>query len=147
MKYIDCNNKVIKNGDILTLHQTINGEEFFIMVDVDSFDMRYGRDISIRYQYDVGEFLRSNTNGELDVMIVGNIHDHIIHTHRSGEPFPVKHMEEHKVTHYRGYFFTGKNNEEIEEKKKRIDNGYKVEGSIPSEVFFKTTKHPGENMF
>ena len=73
-KHVDKNGNSIINGSIIDLHQTVNGENIFVVLDVKELDIRYGHDISSKYQYDCKQMLEPNAiNGEVDWEIVGNI--------------------------------------------------------------------------
>ncbi len=65
----DKYNQEIKNGDIIDIHQTVNGCRYFVVIDLDNLDVRYydnnhqgiGFDtwvaIDRKYEYDVEELL------------------------------------------------------------------------------------------
>ena len=65
----DKYNQEIKNGDIIDIHQTVNGCQYFVVIDLDKLDVRYydnkhqgvGFDtwvaIDRKYEYDVEELL------------------------------------------------------------------------------------------
>ena len=75
MKYTDINNKVLFNGDIIDLHQTVNGQNLFVVLDVESLDIRYIHDLNYKYQYDVNELLKPDTfSNDTDWEIIGNIY-------------------------------------------------------------------------
>lgn len=57
MKPIDKTGKEIKNGDIIDIHQTVNGESKFIIVDLEKLDVRYYHDARRKYEYSVKELL------------------------------------------------------------------------------------------
>ena len=40
MKHKDLIGKELKNGDIFDLHQTVNGQSVFIVLDVETLDVR-----------------------------------------------------------------------------------------------------------
>lgn len=70
----DKNDVQLKSGDIINIHQTVNGENIFVMLDLKELDLRYGHEISYFYQYDVTELLKPNIfNGEVEWEIIGNI--------------------------------------------------------------------------
>lgn len=78
MIHQDLNDKVLKNGDIINIHQTVNGENIFIVLDIEDLDIRYGHDISVNYQYDKDELLsRDKFTSEIEWEIVGNLYDYI----------------------------------------------------------------------
>lgn len=88
MKYLDKHNKELKNGDIINLHQTVNGEDIFIVfdgktftfdaetsvLDSDTLDIRYRRNLTYEYEYDKQELLTDNYDN-IEWEIVGNIYD------------------------------------------------------------------------
>lgn len=53
----DKNGKELKNGDVINLHQTVNGQNMFIMIDIDGLDLRYLYDISRVYEYSTTSLL------------------------------------------------------------------------------------------
>lgn len=71
-KYHDKNGVLIKNGDIIDINQTVNGENIFIIVDLNTQNVRYFRNPELRYEYDVDELLTCDPAG-LDIEIIGNI--------------------------------------------------------------------------
>ena len=65
----------LENGSIININQTVNGENLFVMLDVKEFDLRYGFEISYKYQYDVLSLLEPNKlNGDIEWEIVGSLH-------------------------------------------------------------------------
>lgn len=78
MVHQDLNDKVLKNGDIINIHQTVNGENIFIVLDIEDLDIRYGHEISSKYEYDKDELLsRDKFTSEIEWEIVGNLYDYI----------------------------------------------------------------------
>jgi len=74
IEYIDKNDVKLKSGDIINIHQTVNGENIFVMLDLKELDLRYGCEISYLYQYDVNSLLSpSDINGDIEWDIIGNI--------------------------------------------------------------------------
>lgn len=74
----DVNGKVLENGSIIDLHQTVNGENLFIVLDVESLDIRYGFDINYKYQYDTVSMLSPcHFRGEVEWEIIGNINEYL----------------------------------------------------------------------
>lgn len=71
------------NGSIINMHQTINGEKIFVVLDakvvsVEDIDVRYGFDLSREYEYSVTDlFSPSKFTGEVEFEIVGNIYSFI----------------------------------------------------------------------
>ncbi len=80
---VDKNNKELKNGDIINIHQTVNGEDIFIVVDIKALDIRYGCDLYYKYQYSVSDLLSPNRfNGDVEWEIVGNLYNIIAEKYR-----------------------------------------------------------------
>ena len=74
----DKNDVLIKNGDIIDIHQIVNGCNIFIILSVNPLDIRYGFDLSYRYQYDQEELLkRCQYSGDVEFEIIGNVNDMI----------------------------------------------------------------------
>ncbi len=78
----DCNNVAIQNGDIIDIHQTVNGENLFIILNMDDrndIDARYARAPWLKYEYNVRELLDDTVTAEFtistEIEIVGNIKD------------------------------------------------------------------------
>ncbi len=70
----DKNEIEVKNGSVINLHQTINGENIFVVLDVKELDVRYGFDLSRKYEYDVNNlFVPDKFTGEVDYEIVGDL--------------------------------------------------------------------------
>ena len=65
----------LENGSIINIHQTVNGENLFVMLDAKELDLRYGFEISYEYQYDVLSLLEPNKlNNNIEWEIVGSLH-------------------------------------------------------------------------
>jgi len=74
----DKNDVQLKSGDIINIHQTVNGENIFVMLDLKELDLRYGFDASYKYQYSVSDLLETNLfGGEVEWEIIGNINSFI----------------------------------------------------------------------
>lgn len=72
----DKNFKTLKNGDIIDLHQTVNGQSKFVMLDVEKLHMVYAYDPNEVYEYDVKSTLEpSKLTGEIEWEIIGNIYE------------------------------------------------------------------------
>lgn len=80
---IDKNGKELKNGDIIDIHQTVNGENIFVMLDIKKLDLRYAWDLSWVFNYSVNDLLLPNHfNGDIEWEIVGNLHSMIDEKYR-----------------------------------------------------------------
>jgi hypothetical protein len=55
----DANNSPYKNGDIIDIGQTVNGQSKFLIVDIERLDIRYLYDTSRKYEYDCADLLRT----------------------------------------------------------------------------------------
>lgn len=76
LKYLDKNEKQVAKGDIIDLHQTVNGENIFVVLSISPLDIRYGHDLSRGYEYDKNDLLKPfDFRGETDYEIVGNIYE------------------------------------------------------------------------
>lgn len=72
---LDKNGLELENGSVINIYQTVNGENLFVMLDVKELDLRYGFEISYKYQYDVLSLLEpNNLNGDIEWEIVGSLH-------------------------------------------------------------------------
>jgi len=76
MKRIDKNEKEVKNGDIINLHQTVNGQNLFIVLNVSPLDIRYAHDLNYKYQYDKEDLFKPcQFTGETEFEIINNIYN------------------------------------------------------------------------
>ncbi len=67
----DINGRVLKNLDVIDLHQTVNGENLFIVADLEARDVRYFHNPSWKYEYSVDDLFRQNGyTGEVEFEIV-----------------------------------------------------------------------------
>jgi hypothetical protein len=74
----DKNGKELQNGDVINIHQTVNGENIFVMLDVKDLDLRYGFEISYKYQYSETDLLAPNHfNGNIEWEIIGSLASYI----------------------------------------------------------------------
>lgn len=72
--YLDKNNKELKNGDIIDIHQTVNGQSQFVCVNVKKLDFRYRQDLHRKYEYSTeGLISPDQFNGTIEFEIIGNI--------------------------------------------------------------------------
>lgn len=76
----DVNGKELEDGDIIDIHQTVNGQNLFVVVSCfPVLDIRYGHDLSYKYQYDMQSLLSPcQYSGEVDWEIVGKLDSHIL---------------------------------------------------------------------
>ena len=70
----DINGQVLETGDIIDMHQTINGENKFVIANLRPLDIRYYCDLERKYEYDKEDLLSpSKLTGEVDFEIIGHI--------------------------------------------------------------------------
>ena len=68
----------IKDGDIIDIHQTVNGQRYFVVLQKRPLDIRYGYDLTRRYEYDQKDLLApSKITYKVDWEIIGSIYDNI----------------------------------------------------------------------
>jgi hypothetical protein len=78
MKFLDKHGLVVEDGDIIDLCQTVNGENIFIVFDIEKLDIRYSFDLTRKYEYCVESLLSpSSLNGDIDFKLIGNIYKDI----------------------------------------------------------------------
>lgn len=71
----DKNDNQLENGDIIDIHQTVNGQNLFLVLNISPLDIRYAHDLNHKYEYDMADLLScSNLTGEVDYEIVSNIY-------------------------------------------------------------------------
>ena len=76
MKRLDKNQREVKNGDVINLHQTVNGQNLFVVMNVEPLDIRYAHDLNYKYQYDQDELFKPcEYSGEVEYEIIANIYD------------------------------------------------------------------------
>ena len=44
-------------GDVIDIHQTVNGQNVFVILNIEPLDIRYGHDLGRKYEYDKEELL------------------------------------------------------------------------------------------
>lgn len=72
----DRNEIELINGSIIDIHQTVNGQNIFVILDVIKLDVRYGHDLSRIYEYNTKDLLAPGKfNGIVEFEIIGNIND------------------------------------------------------------------------
>jgi len=70
----DKNGFALTNGDIIDIHQTVNGQNLFVIDSVNPLEISYEYDQSRKYEYDKNELIAPcRFTGEVDWEIVGNI--------------------------------------------------------------------------
>lgn len=76
MRILDKNDKEVKNGDIIDLHQTVNGQNLFVVMSLEPLDIRYAHDLNCKYQYDQDEIFRPcKYSGTVEYEMVANIYE------------------------------------------------------------------------
>ena len=74
MKHLDRNEKELFKGAIINLHQTVNGQNLVVVLDIDNLDVRYLYNMDDKYQYDKEELFRAcKYSGEVEFEIIGKI--------------------------------------------------------------------------
>ncbi len=76
MKYLDKNEQELFKGAIINLHQTVNGQNLFVVLSVNPLDIRYAHDLLREYEYDKKEMLAPSIfTGETDWEIINDIYN------------------------------------------------------------------------
>lgn len=57
MKRFDMNDVELLDGDIIDIHQTVNGRNLFRVVSIDPLDIEYAEIDGYKYEYDKEELL------------------------------------------------------------------------------------------
>lgn len=79
MERFDINERKLKNGDVIDLHQTVNGQNLFVVFTLEPLDIRYANDVTRRYEYDKEEMLStSKITSEVDWEIVNNLYSSML---------------------------------------------------------------------
>lgn len=74
----DKNDAELKNGDVIDIHQTVNGENLFVILDVADWTIKYARNLEQEYEYDKHDLLNGGfTTGEVEFEIVSNIYNYL----------------------------------------------------------------------
>jgi hypothetical protein len=72
-KIVDINNLKLKDGDVIDILQTVNGQNLFFVKTVSPLDIRYDFDRRRKYEYDQEDLIRPNhLSGEPDFKIISN---------------------------------------------------------------------------
>jgi len=72
----DINGKELQNGSVIDIHQTVNGQNLFVIFGLDPLDVRYHHDVKRAYEYDTVDLLAPcRFTGETEFEIVGHITD------------------------------------------------------------------------
>jgi hypothetical protein len=71
--YYDKHGDQVKKGDVIDLHQTVNGCRIFVILSVEPLDIRYGYDLRRKYEYDMKEFFYQSGYEATEFEIVNNI--------------------------------------------------------------------------
>lgn len=70
----DKNDITVKDGDIIDIHQAVNRQNLFIVVNAEDLDIRYHHDINRHYEYDTKQLMAPDKyTGESTFEIIGNI--------------------------------------------------------------------------
>ena len=76
MKYFDKDEKVVRNGDIIDIHQTVNGQNLFVVLSTNPLNVRCGYNLLIKYEYDQDQLLSPDPfSGQTCFEIIGNVYD------------------------------------------------------------------------
>ncbi len=68
---------ILRRGSIIDLNQTVNGENIFIIKELDPLDIRYRFDFDRKYEYDKEDLLKPDYyTGETEWEIIGNLYDY-----------------------------------------------------------------------
>lgn len=78
MTHRDKNGRELVLGDIIDLHQTVNGQSMFAVLGIDPLDIRYAQDLLREYEYDKDQLLAPcRFTGETEYEILDNIYIHM----------------------------------------------------------------------
>ena len=70
----DKNGKRLNIGSIIDMHQTINGENLFVIWNLFPLDIRYRSDLERKYEYHPLDLLTPDKySGDVDYEIIGNL--------------------------------------------------------------------------
>jgi hypothetical protein len=73
-KIHDMNGKLLQRGDVIDIHQTVNGQNLFAILNLQPLDIRYYPDLKREYEYDKEQLLAPDfLTGETEFEIVDNI--------------------------------------------------------------------------
>lgn len=66
----------LRVGSIVNIHQTVNGRNLFVVLNLEELDVRYAHDLTYKYEYDMRELLDLDEDYK-EIEIVGNIYDYL----------------------------------------------------------------------
>lgn len=74
-KVYDINGKeVLIDGNVIDIHQTVNGQNLFFILNSKELDIRYWYDTSRKYEYDKKELISpSLLTGDTEVEVICNV--------------------------------------------------------------------------
>jgi hypothetical protein len=79
MERFDINKRKLKNGDVIDLHQTVNGQNLFVVFTIEPLDIRYAHNVTRKYEYDKEEMLApSRFTNEVEWEIVNNLYSQML---------------------------------------------------------------------
>jgi hypothetical protein len=71
IRITDADGILLKNGDIIDIHQTVNGQNEFVVMNLEPLDIRYNYDRLRDYEYDMLGLL--GVQSDSCFSIIGNI--------------------------------------------------------------------------
>jgi len=75
--FYDKNNNMLKDGDIIDIHQTINGQRKFYIKSLSPLDIRYLYDLNKKYEYDKIELISPGMYGDIEMEIIDDIENYL----------------------------------------------------------------------
>lgn len=73
---VDTHGNELLNGSVIDIHQTVNGENLFVIFGLEPLDVRYYSDVTRVYEYDAVDLLAPDRfTGEVEFEIVKHITD------------------------------------------------------------------------
>ena len=73
---IDKKEVKLRRGSIVDIHQTVNGRNLFVILNLEELDVRYAHDLTYKYEYDMRELLDLDEDDK-EIEILGNIYDYL----------------------------------------------------------------------